>query len=293
MSSGPEPAIPGSAVPAAGAGSAVALRSVVHLYPSAQGDVVALRGVDLTVSPGTSVALLGPSGAGKSTVIGLLAGTFAASAGQVLVGGEDVGRMGAARLNRYRALDVSLVVQGATNNLLGYATVAENLWFAQRGAAAHGRALAMSPGELLEVFGVAELAERPCASLTPGAQQLAALVAGVAPLPGLLLLDEPTSRLEPGARDRVLEAIGTLTSRFPTTVVLVTHDAVVAGSVGRTITIRDGRVGSEGLDGADFAVVAPDGSLQLPPEALGLVPPGSLVTVAVRDDHVELRPRER
>jgi putative ABC transport system ATP-binding protein len=94
------------------------LRGVVHLYPSPEGDVVALRGVDLDVAAGESVSLLGPSGAGKSTVLGLLAGNFVASAGEVLIGSEDVGRMGGDRLSRLRALDVSLVVQGAERNLL-------------------------------------------------------------------------------------------------------------------------------------------------------------------------------
>lgn len=277
--------------PSASEGAAVALRAVVHLYPSAEGDVVALRGVDLDVAAGSSVALLGPSGAGKSTVIGLLAGRFAASAGQVLVAGQDVGRMTAARLARLRAVDVSLVVQGADENLLSYATVADNLWFAQRGAIAHGHIPPLSPSELLHIFDAADLAGRVCATLPPGAKQVAALIAGVAPLPGVLLLDEPTSRLEPAARDRVLAAISTITGRFPTTVVAVTHDHVVADAIGRTVTIRDGRVGSEGIDGADFAVIAADGTLQLPDDALTALPPGSLVHVRRRDDHVELRPR--
>ncbi|MHB1931363.1 MAG: AAA family ATPase, partial [Acidimicrobiales bacterium] len=157
------------------------------------------------------------------------------------------------------------------------------------GGGARHRPPPLSSDELLEAFGAADLAGRVCASLSPGTRQLVAVIAGVAPLPGLLLLDEPTSRLEPAARDQVLAAIATVTARFGTTVVLVTHDPVVAGAVGRAVTIRDGRIGAEGLGDAEYAVVAVDGSLQLPADALGILPPGSLVRVVLRGDHVELR----
>lgn len=269
-------------------GLPVALRGVVHLYPSVEGDVVALRGVDLDVPAGTSVTLLGPSGAGKSTVLGLLAGAFAPSSGQVVVGGHDVGRMTAARLARLRAIEVSLVVQGAARNLLPYATVADNVWFAQRGAGAHGRRPPLGVAEILEAFDATELAGWPAGSLPPGQQQLAAVIAGTAPLPGLLLLDEPTSRLDPDARSRVLSTIATISERFGITVVMVTHDPIAAAAAGRTVTIRDGRVGAEGRKGAEYAVVGPDGSLQLPDHALAVLPPGSLVQVTAASDHVRL-----
>ena len=271
----------------------IELRGVVHLYPTFEGDVVALRGVDLEVPSGTTVALLGPSGAGKSTVLSLIAGRFGASAGQVLVGGEDVGRMGPGRLARFRALQVSLMVQGAARNLLPYATVTDNLWFAQRGATAHGHPPSRSPGEVLDAFGAGDLAEAVVGTLPPGTQQLVAVMAGMAPLPEALLLDEPTSRLDPEARDRVLDAITVVAETFGTTVVLVTHDPAVADAVARTVTIRDGRVGSEGLGGVEYAVVGPDGSVQLSGAALDLLPPGTLVRLAThRDGRVELQPRK-
>jgi len=284
------PVAPARSTSARGVG--VSLRGVVHLYPSVEGDVVALRGVDLDVPAGTSVALLGPSGAGKSTVAGLIAGEFAASAGQVLVGAEDVGRMSPRRLARLRAGEVSLVVQGAEPNLLLYATVAENVWFAQRGAEAHGHHPPLAPDELLDAFGAGALGARVCATLPPGQQQLAAVIAGVAPLPGVLVLDEPTSRLDAAARDAVLAAVATISASFGITVVTVTHDPAAAEAAGRTVTIRDGRVGSEGHQGAEYAVVGPDGSLQLPEDALQLLPPGALVEVRPSEDRVELRRKE-
>jgi putative ABC transport system ATP-binding protein len=271
-------------------GADLRLRGVVHLYASAQGDVVALRGVDLDVEAGQSVALLGPSGAGKSTVLGLLAGNFAASAGQVLVDGQDVGRMDGERLAQLRALDVSLIVQGFERNLLPYATVAENIWYAQRGARHRGRRDLVSPTDLLDQFGLAEIAQEPVDKLGSGARQLAALVGGVAPQPRALLLDEPTSRLDPASRDAVLDLVLAICRDLGTTVVMVTHDADVAARLGRTVTIRDGRVGSEGRRGVEYAVVGRDGLIQLPTDVLDVLPPESLVEVVRHPHSIELRP---
>jgi putative ABC transport system ATP-binding protein len=271
-------------------GADLRLRGVVHLYASAEGDVVALRGVDLDVDAGQSVALLGPSGAGKSTVLSLLAGNFAASAGEVLVDDEDVGRMDGERLARLRALDVSLIVQGFERNLLPYATVAENIWYAQRGARHRGRQGLASPDDLLERFGLAAIAETAVSGLTSGQRQLAALVGGVAPQPRALLLDEPTSRLDSAARDAVLDLVLQICTELGTTVVMVTHDADVAARLGRTVTIRDGRVGSEGRRGVEYAVVGRDGLIQLPADVLDVLPPESLVEVVRHPNSIELRP---
>ena len=113
----------------------VRLAGVVHLYPSPEGDVVALRGVDLDIEAGEAIALLGPSGAGKSTMLSLLAGEFKASAGVVRVGPNDLGKMSTEAVARLRSREISLVVQGAAANLLPYATSVQNVSFAQYGAA--------------------------------------------------------------------------------------------------------------------------------------------------------------
>jgi energy-coupling factor transporter ATP-binding protein EcfA2 len=124
--------------------------------------------------------------------------------------------------------------------------------------------------------------------LAPGAQQRAALAVGVAAGPGLLLVDEPTSQLDTAGRDEVLTALETVNAERNTTIVVVTHDTAVGTRLGRAVTIRDGRVGAEGRDGQDFAVVAGDGTVQLPPEVLGQFPPGTLFTVDHLDGSVTL-----
>jgi ABC-type lipoprotein export system ATPase subunit len=270
-------------------GAEVHLIGVVHLYPSPEGDVVALRGVDLDVSSGESLSLLGPSGAGKSTVLALLAGNVVASAGQVLIDGEDVGRMDGEHLGRLHASDVSLVVQGADRNLLPYATALENVWFAQQGARRRGRDPRIGPHRLLEQFGLADIGDLAVGRLSAGQRQRVALAAGIASLPRLLLVDEPTSQLDPSARDEVIDMLLQICAELGSTVVAVTHDADVAARMGRTVTIRDGRVGGEGRRGVEYAVVGRDGLVQLPADVLDLLPPDSLVEVIRQPDGVVLR----
>jgi putative ABC transport system ATP-binding protein len=271
---------------------AVAVRvvGVIHIYPSAEGEVVALRGVDLEIGPGEAVALLVPSGAGKSTLLGLLAGDLTPTAGRVLVGRDDLARVSGDALARMRAFDISLVVQDAGQNLLPYATVVENVWFGQRGARRRGRRLRYSATELLALFALGHLADVPIERLSSGQRQQVALVSGVALLPRLLLVDEPTSQLDVSARDEVIETILRIHAELGATTVLVTHDPEVAASVGRTVTIRDGRVGAEGRGATQYGVVAPDGSVQLPAELADLLPAGSLVRFQRGPDFVKLFP---
>lgn len=268
-------------------GIGVRCEGVVHIYPaSGEGldDVVALRGIDLDVDPGEFVALLGPSGSGKSTVLGLLAGLLRPSAGRVLIGPHDVGRMAPRSLARLRGSVVALVLQNPSRNLLAYATVRQNVAFAA--APAGG-----SEDELLEGLGLAALADRVTGRLSDGEQQCVAIAAALSSGAQLVLADEPTSQLDAAGREHVMQLLAQVHDEFGRTVVLVTHDSSVAARSARTVTIRDGRVGSEGVHGREYAVVGRDGSLQLPPELLEEFPPGTLLEVRRDGRDITLVPR--
>lgn len=263
-------------------GLRVGTRGLVHIYRSEGHEVAALSGVDLQVEPGEMVGLLGPSGAGKSTLLSLLAGVFKPSAGKIFVGGTELSNATGKELDELRALDVSLMLQGAGRNLLPYFTPRENVEFAQGAARKAGKELP-EPEVVLREVGLEAEIDRPLSELSPGHLQLAALAVAVAARPGLLLADEPTSQLEHEARDRVLERLAALNKDLGTTIVLVTHDPDVAGFLPRTITIRDGRVGGEGRSGEEYAVVTPDGFLPLPAHVRETLLPGTLVRFHEQD----------
>jgi len=268
-------------------GVRVRCEGVVHIYPaSGEGldDVVALRGIDLDVDPGEFVSLLGPSGSGKSTVLGLLAGILRPSAGRVLIGPHDVGRMAPRSLARLRGSVVALVLQNPARNLLAYATVRQNVAFA-------AGALGESSDELLERLGLTALADRVTGRLSDGEQQCVAIAAALSSGAQLVLADEPTSQLDAVNREHVVELLAQVHAEFGRTVVLVTHDPSVAARSARTVTIRDGRVGSEGVHGREYAVVGRDGSLQLPPELFEEYPPGTLLQVRRDGGEITLIPR--
>ena len=249
---------------------------LVHIYRSEGHDVAALSGVDLHVAAGEFIGLLGPSGAGKSTLLSLLGGLFRPSAGRIHIGDHELSAVGARELDGLRAREISLMLQGATRNLLPYFTPRENVEFAQHAARESGKDLPCA-SDVLETVGLSAEADRSLGSLTPGHLQLAAVAVAVAARPGVLLADEPTSQLDHDARDLVLGTIDRVNQSFGTTVVVVTHDPDVASALPRTITIRDGRIGGEGRSGEEFAVVTADGFLPLPLHALEDLPPGTLV----------------
>lgn len=257
---------------------------LVHLYPIPEGDVVALRGVDLEIAPGEVVALLGPSGMGKSTLLRLIAGLFNPSAGRIFLGDKDISQYKPRELAKLRGRQVSLVLQGAPNNLIGYGTVRENLIFAADTKASRERAT-----ELLDTLGLAPIRDRVVRTLSGGQQQMCALAVGMVHNPSVLLVDEPTSQLDHVSRDLVVDLLTRINAEYHTTVVIVTHDPHIAQAMPRTITIRDGRVGAEGRFGEEFAVVGQDGTLQLPPHLRHVLPPDSLVKVTPIEQGLELR----
>jgi ABC-type lipoprotein export system ATPase subunit len=261
------------------AGLAVGCRRVVHIYRGEGGDVVALAGVDLSIAPGEMLALVGPSGSGKSTLVGLLAGLMRPSAGRVMVGTYDMAKLTDREIARVRGTEIGVVLQGATRNLLDYANLYRNIWLAQRRAARSAGVRLDHPDRILDLVGLGGRGRAHVSDLAPGARQRAALAVGIAAGPGLLLVDEPTSQLDSAGRDEVLTAIETVNAERGTTIVVVTHDQYVGTRLGRAVTIRDGRVGAEGRDGRDFAVIASDGTVQLPPEVLATYPPGTMFTV--------------
>jgi putative ABC transport system ATP-binding protein len=276
------------------AGVAVRCVNVVQIYTTAGGhDVVALRGVNLDIAPGEQVALLGPSGSGKSTLLSLFGGVLRPSAGKVVVDGQDISRIREAELGRLRSGTVASLLQGAGRNLLPYASPEENVEFARRALGAAARRRLPSPAELLDRLGLGGLGGRPLATMSGGERQRVAFASAISSGAGLLLADEPTSQLGHTDRDTMVDLIQRVNAELGTTVVIVTHDPDIAARIPRRITIRNGRIGSEGVHGRDYAVIDQDGAVHLPEEWIQDYPPGSLVEFEETEDGFFVRRVDR
>jgi putative ABC transport system ATP-binding protein len=271
-------------------GTMVRCDGLVQVYGTPGQEVTALRGVDLTVAEAETVALLGPSGAGKSTLLWLFAGLLRPTAGIVEVCNRRLSDLTPKSAAEMRLRDVGVVMQNPGRNLLPYETAIGNLLIAQVPTRRSWAVKRRRSVALLDSVGLANLARRPAGRLSGGEQQRLAVAVALANGPRLLLADEPTSQLDHGSAAAVIDLIRTANQDLGTTVVVVTHDQAVGSALGRTVTIRDGRVGTEGHAGEDLLVVSRDGSVQLPTEVLeAALPPGSLARAIPTAEGVELR----
>jgi putative spermidine/putrescine transport system ATP-binding protein len=199
------------------------------------GTVTALDGLDLALAPGELVALLGPSGCGKTTALRVLAGLEDADSGQVLVDGRDVTRTPANRRG------MGMVFQAYS--LFPHLTAQQNVEFGLR---LRGRARANRAGRagaMLDLVGLAALADRYPHQLSGGQQQRIALARALAIEPQVLLLDEPLSALDAKVRVQLREEIRRIQTEVGTTALFVTHDQEEALAVAdRVGVMRAGRL---------------------------------------------------
>ena len=265
-------------------GLGVRCLGVVHLYRTFEGhDVVALQGVDLSIRPGERVAFLGPSGSGKSTLLTLLGGIQRPSAGRIFLGDSEISRLPEPELARLRSRRVSTMLQGATRNLLPYATARQNIAFARLALSGAERKQAVPERELLARVGLDPVADQVVSTMSGGQRQRLALACAVSTGPQLLLADEPTSQLSHAYRDAVIGLVHELGDELGTTIVVVTHQPEVAATFPRTVTMKGGRVGLEGRDGAEYVVIGAEGVVHLPTHLAEQWPQGTLVRIEPED----------
>ncbi|UGA43583.1 ABC transporter ATP-binding protein [Bradyrhizobium quebecense] len=204
-------------------------------YRSAGEDVAVLRGVDLTVTTGESVALSGESGSGKSTLLHLIAGLDAADSGEIRLADITVSGLNDAGRAELRRDRLGLVFQQF--NLIPSLTVADNLVFQSRIAGRHDAAW---HDELVERLGLKQLLKRYPEQLSGGQQQRVAIGRALAPKPLLLLADEPTGNLDEDTADEVLLLARDLVARTGCGFLMVTHSARLAATLDRQVTLHAG-----------------------------------------------------
>ncbi len=207
-----------------------------------QGDAVLeiLRGAELAVWPGQSVALVAPSGAGKSTLLHIAGLLEHADGGEVYLDGVATSGLTDAERTRLRRNAIGFVYQA--HYLLPEFSAVENVMLPQMIRGLPRGEARRRASELLAYLGLKErLTHRP-GELSGGEQQRVAIARAVANAPQLLLADEPTGNLDPRTSDHVFDALSQLIRQSGLTVVLATHNMEIAARMDRRVTIRDGLV---------------------------------------------------
>ena len=276
------------------------------IYKAAGLEVVALRGLELTVYEGEIIAIVGASGSGKSTLLNILAGYDTPSAGTARVGDFDLLQMTSKEVVDYRRHEVGFIWQETSRNLFPYLTSAENVELPMVLTGVSQADRTERAKELLEIVGLGHRIGHKPEQLSGGEQQRVAIAVSLANQPPLLLADEPTGELDDLTGQEILDLFNEVNQQLGTTIVIVTHDPAVATSVGRAITIRDGktstettrkvsfqrRVGGSGSDTEEFLIVDSSGSVQIPRDMLDQLEINRRVRVAVNEGRVTLESGE-
>ena len=204
-------------------------------YQTPQGPLPVLKGVDLTLEGGTSLALLGESGSGKSTLLHLIGGLDEADGGNIWIDGVSVTDLGDAGRAELRREQIGVVFQQF--NLIPSLTVAANLAFQARLAGRLDRAW---QEELTARLGLTALAGRYPEQLSGGQQQRVAIGRALAIRPRLLLADEPTGNLDEATGDEVLALALDLLKTTGAAFLMVTHSTRLAARLDRQVTLASG-----------------------------------------------------
>jgi putative ABC transport system ATP-binding protein len=235
---GPETEISPGPMPSAAA-PMVELRGVTRRFEGKR-TVYAVRDVSLRVRAGERVALMGPSGSGKSTLLNIVGGLDSPTEGSVMVGGVDTTRLDDEGRTRLRREKIGFVFQFF--NLFPTLSAGENVAFPLHLAGASRGTARARAAEALETVGLRDRQEHLPDELSGGEQQRVAVARALITNPPLILADEPTGNLDSRNGAEILDLLSSLSHRFGTTIILVTHDAKAAETCDRIVHMRDGRV---------------------------------------------------
>ena len=216
----------------------VRLKDVFKIYKEGITETVALRGANLELPRGAMTSLVGASGSGKSTLLSLIAGLSVPTAGQVLVDGTDITRLGEAERSRVRAERVGIVFQ--SGNLIPFLTAAENVELAMTLAQKKDRSTRAR--ELLGAVGLGKRLNHRPSQLSGGEAQRVAVAVALAKDPDLLLADELTGELDSRTADEVLDLLSREWKSRSLTLLLVTHNENLAQRADQRLRLVDGLV---------------------------------------------------
>ncbi len=221
----------------------IELESVTKLYRMGSVEVVALKGVSLSIAEGEMVAIMGPSGSGKSTLMNIVGCLDVPTSGRYFLEGEDVGRLGDDRLAEVRNRKIGFVFQ--TYNLLPRITALANVELPLLYGA--GRDRRRRSLAALERVGLGRRAGHRPTELSGGEQQRVGIARALVKNPSILLADEPTGNLDSRSSEEIVAILQGLNRDEGITVIVVTHEHDIAAHTRRIVSMRDGVVVSDEL----------------------------------------------
>ena len=217
----------------------IVIRQLTRHYRVGGEDVHALRGVDLDVRRGEFLGVVGVSGSGKSTLLHLIGGLDTPTTGTIIVGGQDLSTMTAYQLTMYRREFVGFIFQSFY--LVPNLTAEANIRLALTLQGTYGRLRQQLAAEALDRVGLASRARHRPGQLSGGEQQRVTVARAIVHQPRLLLADEPTGNLDRKTATSLMELIRGINRDMQTTVIMVTHDELMASRFcDRTIRMKDG-----------------------------------------------------
>ena len=220
--------------------SFIELKNVKKTYIIGEQKFNALDGIDLSINRGEFVVVLGPSGAGKSTLLNLLGGMDKTTSGLILIGEDDIAKFNDKDLTRYRANDVGFIFQ--FYNIMPTLTVEENVNLIK-----DVTNTSKDSKEVLKSVGLLKHKDKFPGELSGGEQQRVSIARAIMKNPKLLLCDEPTGALDSKTGVEVLKLLRKQSDE-DTTVIIVTHNALIADIADRVIKIKNGKVESNELN---------------------------------------------
>ena len=220
---------------------AIAAKNLTLSLGTAEAAVEILRGIDLAVPHGQTLALLGPSGSGKSSLMAVLSGLERASGGTLNVAGEDFARLDEDALAAARRGRIGIVLQAF--HLLPTMTALENVMTPME-LAGMSDARQRAEAELAAV-GLGHRLHHYPSQLSGGEQQRVAIARALAPRPALVFADEPTGNLDAATGAGIVDLLFARRAEAGATLIIITHDASLAKRCERVVTLADGRIASD------------------------------------------------
>ena len=216
------------------------LHGIERHYRQGDATLDILKGAELAVWPGQSVALIAPSGAGKSTLLHIAGLLERQDGGEVYINDLATSQLNDSERTRIRRNDIGFVYQA--HHLLPEFTALENVMLPQMLRGLSRREASARAAELLGYLGLKERVTHRPAELSGGEQQRVAIARAVANAPRVLLADEPTGNLDPRTADYVFKSLTQLVRASGLAAVIATHNMDIAARMDRRVTLRDGQV---------------------------------------------------